>query len=155
MRVIAGPWTTPLATSRTGGILSSTNRSDGGCPRGNGRFIAFSHETAGTPMKYDLPPLGCLPAFEAAARKKSFTKAAEELCVTQAAISFQVRNLEKALGVALFERHHRALELTRAGRDLHRAVQSAFSAEIAMCGHVTVGLFSYGRDQTVCAVATL
>ena len=78
-------------------------------------------------MKYNLPPLSSLPAFEAAARKKSFTKAAEELHLTQAAISFQVRNLEKSLGVALFERHHRALELTRAGEDLHRAVQAAFA----------------------------
>lgn len=77
-------------------------------------------------MKYNLPPLSSLPAFEAAARKKSFTKAAEELCLTQAAISFQVRNLEKSLGVDLFDRHHRALELTRAGEDLHRAVQAAF-----------------------------
>jgi len=78
-------------------------------------------------MKYNLPPLSGLPAFEAAARKKSFTRAAEELHLTQAAISFQVRNLEKSLGVDLFERHHRALELTRAGEDLHRAVQVAFT----------------------------
>lgn len=78
-------------------------------------------------MKYNLPPLSSLPAFEAAARKKSFTKASEELCVTQAAISFQVRNLEKSLGVELFERRHRTLELTRAGEDLYRTVQVAFS----------------------------
>ncbi len=78
-------------------------------------------------MRYNLPPLTSLPAFEAAARRKSFTKAAEELCLTQAAISFQVRNLEKSLGVELFERHHRALELTRAGEDLHKAVQEAFT----------------------------
>jgi LysR family transcriptional regulator, glycine cleavage system transcriptional activator len=78
-------------------------------------------------MRYNLPPLTSLPAFEAVARRKSFTKAAEELCLTQAAISFQVRNLEKSLGVELFERHHRALELTRAGEDLRNAVQEAFT----------------------------
>ncbi len=78
-------------------------------------------------MRYNLPPLNSLPAFEAAARKNSFTKAAQELCLTQAAVSFQVRNLEKALGVDLFERHHQALILTRAGEDLHKAVQDAFA----------------------------
>lgn len=78
-------------------------------------------------MKYNLPSLTSLPAFEAAARKKSFTKAAQELCLTQAAVSFQVRNLEKSLGVELFERRHRALVLTRAGADLHGAVMAAFT----------------------------
>ena len=88
-------------------------------------------------MKYNLPPLSSLPAFEAAARKKSFTRAAEELHLTQAAISFQVRNLEKSLGVELFERHHRALELTRAGENLHRAVQAAFARLAAEKAEIT------------------
>ena len=77
-------------------------------------------------MEFDLPPLNCLPAFEAAARHKSFTKAAEELFLTQAAISFQVRNLEKALSVKLFLRQHRSLELTDEGKALFGAVRSAF-----------------------------
>jgi LysR family glycine cleavage system transcriptional activator len=77
-------------------------------------------------MKFDLPPLNCLPAFEAAARHKSFTMAAEELFLTQAAISFQVRNLEQALSVKLFLRQHRSLELTDEGKALFGAVRSAF-----------------------------
>ena len=79
-------------------------------------------------MKYNLPPLTCLPAFEAAARYNSFTKAADELCVTQAAISFQVRNLEKSLSVRLFVRHHRTLELTSKGQLLFTAIQTAFTS---------------------------
>ncbi len=54
-------------------------------------------------------------AFEAAARHLSFTKAAEELNVTQAAVSYAVRQLESALDVILFHRHHRRIELTEAG----------------------------------------
>lgn len=77
-------------------------------------------------MKFDLPPLSALPAFEAAARHESFSRAAAEMCITQAAVSFQVRNLEKTLGVTLFLRDHRTLKLTREGRDLFLAVQSAF-----------------------------
>jgi LysR family glycine cleavage system transcriptional activator len=77
-------------------------------------------------MKFDLPPLGNLPAFEAAARHESFTKAAQELFLTQAAISFQVRNLEEALAVKLFFRHHRSLELTDEGQAMFEAVRAAF-----------------------------
>lgn len=77
-------------------------------------------------MKFDLPPLNSLPAFEASARHKSFTKAAEELMLTQAAISFQVRNLEQTLLVKLFLRQHRSLELTEEGRSLFGAVRASF-----------------------------
>jgi LysR family transcriptional regulator, glycine cleavage system transcriptional activator len=62
-----------------------------------------------------LPPLGALRAFEAAARHLSFTAAAAELCVTQAAISHQVRQLEDWLGARLFERRGHALTLTEKG----------------------------------------
>ena len=51
-----------------------------------------------------LPPLAALRAFEAAARHLSFTRAAEELHVTQTAISHQIRGLEERLGVRLFRR---------------------------------------------------
>lgn len=88
-------------------------------------------------MKFDLPPLNCLPAFEAAARHKSFTKAAEELFLTQAAVSFQVRNLEKALSVKLFLRHHRSLELTDEGLAMFEAVRSAFKTLAAEKALVT------------------
>ena len=59
-----------------------------------------------------LPPLGALRAFEAAARHLSFTLAAAELCVTQAAISHQIRQLETWLGISLFERRGHVLALT-------------------------------------------
>lgn len=62
-----------------------------------------------------LPPLGALRAFEAAARHLSFTRAAAELCVTQAAISHQVRQLEQWLGRDLFVRRGHALALTHKG----------------------------------------
>ncbi|RKF38302.1 transcriptional regulator GcvA [Paraburkholderia fungorum] len=62
-----------------------------------------------------LPPLGALRAFEAAAKHLSFTRAAAELCVTQAAISHQIRQLEEWLGVRLFERRGHALKLTAKG----------------------------------------
>ena len=62
-----------------------------------------------------LPPLGALRAFEAAAQHLSFTRAAAELCVTQAAISHQIRQLEDWLGFRLFERRGHALKLTAKG----------------------------------------
>lgn len=67
-------------------------------------------------MNRRLPPLNALRAFEAAARHLSFTKAAEELHVTQAAISHQVRALEEFLGVQLFRRQNRAVLLTDAAQ---------------------------------------
>ena len=63
-------------------------------------------------MKRTLPPLNGLRAFEAAARHMSFTDAAEELSVTQAAISHQVRGLEQRLGLKLFVRRNRSLLLS-------------------------------------------
>ena len=71
--------------------------------------------------RHSLPPLDLLPGFEAAARHLSFTKAAAELFLTQSAISRQVQALEEALGVALFQRRHRALLLTDEGQLLQRA----------------------------------
>ena len=67
-------------------------------------------------MARRLPPLNALRAFEAAARHLSFTKAADELNVTQAAISHQVKALEERLGVVMFRRLNRALLLTDAGQ---------------------------------------
>ena len=69
-----------------------------------------------------LPSLDFLRGFEAAGRRLSFTLAAEELFLTQSALSRQVKALEDALGVALFERRHRALALTAAGAAFHRTV---------------------------------
>lgn len=69
----------------------------------------------------DLPPLDLLRGFEAAARHLSFTRAADELFLTQSAVSRQVQALEEHLGVPLFQRRHRALLLTDAGQILQRA----------------------------------
>lgn len=75
---------------------------------------------------YSLPSLIALAAFEAAARHLSLTKAAEELNVTTGAVSKQVRILEEELGIALFLRRHRALELTREGETLAAALREGF-----------------------------
>jgi len=77
-------------------------------------------------MKRSLPPLNGLRAFEAAARHMSFTDAAEELSVTQAAISHQVRGLEQRLGLKLFVRRNRSLLLSEAGQAYLPSVRSAF-----------------------------
>lgn len=68
-------------------------------------------------MNRRLPPLNALRTFEAAARHLSFTTAADELYVTQAAVSHQIKALEEFLGVQLFRRYNRRLELTQAGHD--------------------------------------
>ncbi len=69
-------------------------------------------------MSRKLPPLNSLKSFEAAGRLLSFTLAAEELNVTQAAISHQVKRMEEFLGVSLFQRLPRKLELTEQGKTL-------------------------------------
>src|SRR5688572_5314523 len=73
-----------------------------------------------------LPPLHSLRAFEAAARHLSFKKAADELSVTPTAVSHHVRALETALGVKLFERHARHVELTAYGRELYPVLHEGF-----------------------------
>ncbi len=75
-----------------------------------------------------LPPLTALRAFEAAARHKSFTRAAEELSVTQGAVSRQIRVLEDFLGTALFLRLTRRVELTTEGQRYYETVWQAFDA---------------------------
>lgn len=72
-----------------------------------------------------VPRLSALLMFEAAARHLSFTLAARELRVTQAAVSQQVRSLERELGIKLFDRRHRGLGLTQPGTRLHRSVSMA------------------------------
>src|SRR6266545_2106780 len=72
-----------------------------------------------------LPPLNALKAFEAAARSESFTRAAEELCVTQGAVSHQVKALEETLGVKLFNRVRQRLVITEAGREYLAVVRDA------------------------------
>jgi LysR family transcriptional regulator, glycine cleavage system transcriptional activator len=74
-----------------------------------------------------LPPLNALRAFEAAARQLSFTRAAEELHVTQAAVSHQIKSLEERLGVTLFRRVGRGLRLTDAAQAYLGEVRGAFA----------------------------
>ena len=74
-----------------------------------------------------LPPLNALKAFAVAAREGSFTHAGEVLHVTQGAISRQIKQLETALGVPLFNRVHQAVELTDAGRELAESLQRLFA----------------------------
>jgi DNA-binding transcriptional LysR family regulator len=75
-----------------------------------------------------LPSLDFLRGFEAAGRLASFTRAADELFLTQSALSRQVKAIEEALGVALFERRHRALALTPAGTAFHHDVSETLRA---------------------------
>src|SRR3546814_14106722 len=79
-------------------------------------------------MARKLPPLNALRAFEAAARHLSFTKAASELNVTQAAISHQVKALEQHLGLTLFRRLNRRLVLTEAGQLYQPVLRDSFDA---------------------------
>ncbi|WP_077967670.1 LysR substrate-binding domain-containing protein [Ensifer adhaerens] len=78
-------------------------------------------------LRKKLPPLTALTAFEAAARLSSFTRAATELGVTQAAISRQIHLLEEDFGFPLFRRLHRKIELTEKGRLLSAAAGEAFN----------------------------
>lgn len=75
-----------------------------------------------------LPPLTALRAFEAAARHLSFAKAADELHVTPAALSFQIKSLEDHLGHPLFVRLNRAVELTEAGKAMAPGATEGFEA---------------------------
>jgi len=79
-------------------------------------------------MNDRLPPLTALRAFEAAARHMSFSRAADELNVTPAALSFQIKSLEEHLGVPVFRRLNRAVELTEEGKLLVPGVSDGFDA---------------------------
>jgi LysR family glycine cleavage system transcriptional activator len=100
------------------------------CARGTAK-AAFNRSIAANRMHKalrSLPSLDFLRGFEAAGRRLSFTLAAEELFVTQSALSRQIKALEEALQVPLFERRHRALALTAAGAAFHRSVSEQLRA---------------------------
>ncbi|HMQ39954.1 MAG TPA: transcriptional regulator GcvA [Paracoccus sp. (in: a-proteobacteria)] len=82
----------------------------------------------------DQPPLTALRAFEAAARHLSFSRAAEELHVTPAALSFQIKQLEAHLGQPVFQRAHRSLSLTPLGQTLLPGIRAGFE-QIAAAWH--------------------
>ena len=77
-------------------------------------------------MKHPLPSLDALKVFEAAARLLSFSKAADELCLSKGAVSYQVRKLEESLDCALFRRSIRQVFLTDAGQQLYRQTRRIF-----------------------------
>ena len=79
-------------------------------------------------MSPPLAPLNALRAFEAIARHLSFAKAADELHVTPAALSHQIRALEEQLGLPLFHRRTRAIELTDAGRLIYPGLHAGFES---------------------------
>jgi LysR family transcriptional regulator, glycine cleavage system transcriptional activator len=96
-----------------------------------------------------LPSLDLLNGFEAAARLLSFTKAGEELYLSQSAVSRQIQELEDQLGVRLFERRHRALALTEAGQTLHAAAAQALATMRAVTDRLRAG-----RGRQTLAVTT-
>lgn len=84
-------------------------------------------------MQRQLPPLYALRAFEAAARLSSFTRAGEELSITQSAVSRHIRTLEEHFACRLFVRSGRSLQLTEAGRVLLPGVREGFAAFARAC----------------------
>ncbi len=96
-----------------------------------------------------LPPMSAVRVFEAAARHQSFTRAAEELGMTQAAVSYQIKMLEDRIGAPLFIRMPRQVALTAKGRQLAPAVTEAFEAlRAAFAGIEEAG-------QSVLSITTL
>ena len=87
-------------------------------------------------MARRLPPLKSLRVFEVAARHLSFTRAAEELHVTQAAVSHQIKTLEDWLGIPLFRRLNRALLLTDEGQTLYPPLREALDQMAAAIGRL-------------------
>lgn len=98
-----------------------------------------------------LPPLTALTAFEAAARLGSFTRAAAELGVTQAAISRQIHVLEADFGFPLFLRLHRKVELTEKGRVLFAAAGDAFN----LIADTVADLRAEGLEEELAISATI
>ena len=96
-----------------------------------------------------MPSLRAVKVFVAAARYKNFTRAAQALCVTQAAVSRQVRELEQALGVKLFRRDGRSVELTEAGSIFYDAAYLSF-LNISDAAKRIEGQVEQVRELTVC-----
>lgn len=86
-----------------------------------------------------LPSLDLLRGFVAVGRRMSITQAAEDLCLTQSAVSRQVAALEEALGTRLFERRHRALAFTPDGEQLFRRCEPAIDQLVQACARLAGG----------------
>jgi DNA-binding transcriptional LysR family regulator len=96
-------------------------------------------------LKKLLPSASALVVFEAAGRHENFSRAAEELAMTQAAVSYAVRSLETQLGVRLFQRSHRAVALTETGSRFHADV----SAGLARIQKSAEQIRAKGRETNV------
>ena len=96
-------------------------------------------------LRQKLPPTRALVVFEAAARHLSFTRAAQELCLTQAAVSRQIGILERNLGVSLFAREKRSVRLTAEGKRL----QAIASPALAQLAETAAALRRSQQDQVV------
>lgn len=92
-----------------------------------------------------IPPLGALRAFEAAARHSSFSKAADELCVTHSAISHQIKQLEAWIGLELFVRTGRGVSPTPESLEFSRLVSECFSR----ISDASARLCRFGSNRTV------
>src|SRR3546814_14821166 len=99
----------------------------------------------GPRMNPQLPPLNPLRVFESAARHLSFTRASQELHITQGAVSHQITALEAWLGFSLFERRGRQLQLTRGGELYAAALSGAFGQLVT----ATQDLFSPCAKQVL------
>ena len=96
-----------------------------------------------------IPPVNAVRAFEAASRHLQFQQAAEELGVTPAALSYQIRQLEDHLGIKLFHRMNRSVELTREGRLIAPGIISAFSQL-----EETFGLLAPDKEDNTLVIST-
>ena len=94
-------------------------------------------------MKHHLPSLDALKVFESAARQLSFSLAAQELCITKGAVSYQIRRLEGSIDCALFRRATRQVFLTNAGQQLLLATQQLFSGLTRTLGQIKPADSSY------------
>jgi LysR family transcriptional regulator, glycine cleavage system transcriptional activator len=103
-------------------------------------------------MRRNIPPLNPVRIFETAARHTHFTRAADELCITQAAVSHQISVLEKWLGVSLFERRSNGLKLTPVGVRYLQSLRQAFD----IIEDSTSGILSgpVRPKVTICAYST-
>lgn len=96
-----------------------------------------------------LPPINAIRVFEAAARHQSFTRAGTELCMTQAAVSYQIKVLEDRLGFSLFDRKPREVTLTPRGRSLSHATTEAFHILNAAYGDAVA------EDEAILTITSL
>lgn len=110
-------------------------------------------------MKWRLPSLSSLKTFEAAERHTSFTKAAVELCLTQSAVSRQIRMMEEYLGVELFQRVNQRLIVTEAGRiyaaDVRRVLSELQDSTVRLLAHQEQGGLLHLATPTVFGVKWL